>query len=157
VERLKNYQGINDIEYGDEWLKKFTTIFSFLNLVGILMIGLILLATIFIISNTIKLSIYHRSDEIEIMKLVGATDLFIKFPYFLEGLFQGTLGSLIAIGLLFTLYRVSTTWLANHRFLELGFLSLSFLPQDLTWMIILSGAALGALGSLTSLSRFLRV
>jgi cell division transport system permease protein len=157
VERLRKYQGINDIEYGDEWVRKFTTIFSFFNLIGVLMTGLITIATVFIISNTIKLSIYSRSDEIEIMRLVGATNLFIKFPFFLEGFLQGTLGSLIAIGLLFTLYRISTTWLTNHRSLELSFLSLTFLPQDLIWMIIFSGALLGALGSVTSLGRFLRV
>jgi hypothetical protein len=63
---------------------------------------------------------------------------------------------LISIGLLFILYRVSKTWLINHRLLELSFLSVSFFPQDLIWMIILSGAVLGALGSLTALGRFLR-
>jgi cell division transport system permease protein len=156
VKKLSGYKGISDIEYGDEWLNKFTTVFSFLNLVGILITGIIILATIFIVSNTIKLSIANRRDELEIMKLVGATDRFIKFPFFLEGLFQGTLGALISIGLLFTLYRVSKTWLINHRLIELSFLSLSFFPQDLIWMIILSGAVLGALGSLTALSRFLR-
>jgi len=156
VERLKIYRGITDIAYGDQWLKKFTTVFNFLNFIGILITGMIILATIFIVSNTIKLSISSRSDEIEIMKLVGATNRFIKLPFFLEGVFQGTLGSLIAVGILFALYRVSTNWLVNHRFFELSFLSLSFFPQDLIWMVILSGTALGALGSLTSVSRFVR-
>jgi len=157
VERLKKYNGIQDIEYGEEWLKKFTIVYSFLYLLGILMGGLIILSTIFIISNTIKLSIYSRSEEIEIMKLVGATNRFIKFPFFLEGLFQGALGSLISLGLLFILYRMSTAWLTNQRFSELSFISFSFFTPDLIWMIILSGTILGAVGSLASLTRFLRV
>jgi cell division transport system permease protein len=156
IERLKKYPGITDIEYGDIWLKKFTTVFNFLNLIGILITGMIILATVFIVSNTIKLSINSRNAEIEIMKLVGATNRFIKFPFFLEGVVQGTLGSLIAVGLLFALYRVSVNWLVSHRFLELSLISLSFFPQDLVWMIILSGSFLGALGSMASLGRFLK-
>jgi cell division transport system permease protein len=157
VKKLKKYKGVNDIEYGEDWLRKFTTIFSFLNLLGILIAGIIVLATIMIISNTIKLSIHSRCDEIEIMKLVGATDRFIKFPFFLEGLLQGVLGSLLSTGLLFLLYRLSLRWLAGHRFLELSFLSISFLPPDVLWIIIFSGAAIGAMGSLTSLAKFLKI
>lgn len=155
VEKLKKCQGVKDIEYGNEWLKNFTTVFNFLNLLGTFLIGMLILATVFIISNTIKLSIYNRSTEIEIMKLVGATNRFIRFPFFLEGLFQGLCGSFIALVLLFVVYQVINKWLSSHHFLKFGFLSLTFVPRDLIGIIILSGAALGGIGGITSLGRFL--
>lgn len=112
-----------------------------------LFLGLIIgLSIIFIISNTIKLTLHARQQEIEIMALVGATRGFIRKPYVIEGMFQGLFGTIIALGIAYLIYMVS------HRYLP----QLHFLRLEEIGMVILIGWVLGGLGSMLSLGRFLR-
>jgi len=154
VASLKRIQGITEVQYGEEWVKRFNSFLNFMRLLGALLGGFLVLAVVFIVSNTIKLTIYARRDEIEVMSLVGATSFFIKAPFLLEGLMQGLAGSIIAVGLLLVLYE---GFLHNAgSFLTFNPVSsgLGFLPLEYVGGIILSGAILGFIGSLTSLKRF---
>lgn len=154
VAALKLVPGITEVQYGEEWVRRFNSFLTFMRLIGALLGGFLVLAVVFIVSNTIKLTIYARRDEIEVMSLVGATSFFIKAPFLLEGLLQGLAGSIASIVLLFGLYE---GFLHNAgSFLTFNPVSsgLGFLPVEYIGGVILSGAILGFIGSLTSLKRF---
>ena len=108
-------------------------------------------------ANTIKLTIYSRRDELEVMALVGATRFFIKAPFLLEGLIQGTAGSVFAVALLFGLYEGFLHNAGNFLTFNPAASGLGFLPPAYIAGLLLAGAALGFIGSLTSLKRFISV
>ena len=154
VASLKRVPGITEVQYGEEWVKRFNSFLNFIRLLGVLLGGFLVLAVVFIVSNTIKLTIYARRDEIEVMSLVGATSFFIKIPFLLEGIIQGLAGSVISIAMLLGLYE---GFLHNAgSFLTFNPVSsgLGFLPLEYIGGVVLSGAILGFIGSLTSLKRF---
>lgn len=157
VKEVKKLDNISDVDYGQEWLKKFSAFISMIKLVGTGVGGFLLLATIFIISNTIKLTIYSRRDEIEIMKLVGATNLSIQIPFFLEGITQGLLASLLSLGILYVGYKLLIYKITIDYSLYLGYVDLIFLPQKLFAALILLGIALGIFACIFSMGRFLKV
>lgn len=155
VSSLKRIPGIAEVQYGEEWVRRFNSFLNFMRLLGALLGGFLVLAVVFIVSNTIKLTIYARRDEIEVMSLVGATGFFIKAPFLLEGLMQGVAGAVIAVALLLGMY---AGFLHNAgSFVTFNPVSsgLGFLPFEYVGGIILSGAILGFIGSLTSLKRFI--
>ncbi len=156
IAELKDIEKISDVEYGQKWLEKFSAFISLVKLVGISIGGFLLIATILIISNTIKLTIYSRREEIEIMKLVGATNLFIQIPFFLEGLIQGFLSSLLALGTLYLGYKILISKLVSDYSLYLGSLNIIFLPQELVIGLIFLGILLGIFGCAFSMGRFLK-
>ncbi|MDH3964361.1 MAG: permease-like cell division protein FtsX, partial [Deltaproteobacteria bacterium] len=96
--RLGRLSGVAEVQYGRKWMAKLRVFVEVMKLVGITVGGLLLIATIFVISNTIKLTFYSRREELEIMRLVGATDFFIKAPFLIEGLLHGLGGALLAAG-----------------------------------------------------------
>ena len=128
-----------------------------MRLLGALLGGFLVIAVIFIVSNTIKLTIYSRRDELEVMSLVGATRFFIKAPFLLEGLMQGTAGSIIAVALLFGLYEGFLHNAGSFLTFNPTTSGLSFLPVEYIAGLLLAGAVLGFIGSLTSLKRFISV
>lgn len=157
VTSLKRIPGITEVQYGEEWVRRFNSFLNFMRLLGALLGGFLVLAVVFIVSNTIKLTIYARRDEIEVMSLVGATSFFIKAPFLLEGLMQGLAGAVIAVGLLLGMY---AGFLHNAgSFLTFNPVSsgLGFLPLEYIGGIVIAGAILGFIGSLTSLKRFINV
>ena len=114
------------------------------------------LATLFIIYNTIRLTVFARRKELAIMKYVGATDWFIRWPFVLEGMVLGLLGSLVAAVVLRTAY----TGMAEKIYDTLAFFPL--IPEQpfltyITIVVVLSGMAVGAIGSAVSIKRFLKV
>ncbi len=157
IERLENNLNVDDLRYGQKWLERFNNFVRMLRFSGIVLGGFLLLAALFIVSNTIKLTLYARRDELEIMALVGATMRFIKVPFMLEGAIQGLLGGLIALVFLalsftFVLSRsLSAFWLTPTDF------NLLFLTVNQQIVLVLSGLVLGILGSLSSLRRFVRI
>ncbi len=155
IERIKGIHGIEEISFSMDWINNLNGFLDFLKLVGLFLGSLLGAAVITIISNTIKLTIYSRSEEIEIMRLMGATNGFIKIPFLLEGAFMGTLGAGISLSLLagiYTLFRLNTAYTGG--FLWKG-VDLVFLPPGTIIYLFLSGTILGCLGSGISLKRFL--
>jgi len=155
--KVKKIDKISDVEYGQDWLGKFSAFISIIKLVGLAIGAFLFLATTLIISNAIKLTIYSRRKEIEIMKLVGATNFFIQVPFFIEGLIQGLSGSLLALGLLYVSYKILISKIISDYSLYLGAFNLIFLPQRLIISMILLGILLGIFGCALSMGRFLKV
>lgn len=157
VAALKRIPGITEVQYGEEWVRRFNSFLNFMRLLGGLLGGFLVVAVVFIVSNTIKLTIYARRDELDVMALVGATSFFIKAPFLIEGLMQGLAGALIAVAMLFGLYE---GFLHNAgSFLTFNPVSsgLGFLPLEYIGGLLLAGAMLGFIGSLTSLKRFINL
>ncbi len=94
-------EGINDVVYGRNYVDRLFSITAIIGTIAFLIIIVLLLATIVLIFNTIRLSIYARRKEIEVMKLVGATNWFVRIPFLFEGFFEGFMGSIISVILLF--------------------------------------------------------
>jgi cell division transport system permease protein len=155
VERLKKIPMITEVQYGEEWVKRFSHFMNLIRFAGILVAGFIVLAVVFIVANTIKLTIYARKDELDLMGLVGATRLFIKVPYLIEGVVQGVIGAVLAILILLGVYLAflnNADFFFSFNTMEAGLL---FLPATYLVALVFGGAALGFLGSLASLKRFI--
>ncbi|NJD39129.1 MAG: ABC transporter permease [Geobacter sp.] len=155
VASLKKLPNIGEVQYGEEWVRRFYTFLTFMRIVGGLVGGFLVLAVVFIVSNTIRLTVYARRDELEIMSLVGATRLFIKMPFLLEGLMQGLVGGLLALGLLLSVHLLFLHNAGNFLTFNPATAGLSFLPVEYIAALLAAGALLGFLGSLTALRRFI--
>ena len=152
---LESIDGVEEVQYSEEWLKRFEGLMNMIKLVGFIIGGLLFIGILFIVINTIKLTIYSRKEEIEILKLVGATDWFVKTPFLLEGVIQGMLSGILAILTLFSVYLFLCT--KKMHFLGLGVLEFIFIPHDYTLSIFLISIALGLGGSFIALRRFFEV
>lgn len=153
VNSLKALSWVDDIQYSQEWVRKFSAFLGFVELAAVVLGFFLAAATVFIITNTIRLTVYARRDEIEVMRLVGASAFFIKAPFFIEGVVQGAAGGFIALGVLM-LFRV----LISSRIP--GFLSFIIdtpvqIPS-LLGMLVITGIVMGVAGSLVSTGRFLK-
>ena len=157
VARLKKLPLVKEVQYGEEWVRRFTTFMNFMRLVGALLGGFLVLAVVFIVSNTIKLTIYARKEELEVLGLVGATRFFIKAPFLIEGILQGGAGSLLALVMLVASYYGFLHNAGNFLSFNLSDAGLLFLPAEYILGIFFGGMLLGFLGSLTSLKRFINV
>ena len=153
---LSRLEGVDDILYGQEWVDRLSAAVRLLRLLG-LSVGLALgMASLLIVSNTIRLAVYARAEEIEIMRLVGATKMHIRAPFLLEGLIQGALGAGLALGLLFVAYRATLWQLQLTPGQVFGMGVGSFLDPRWAGAMLFSGASVGGFGSLLSVHRFLR-
>ena len=152
--RLGRLPGVAEVQYGRKWMAKLRVFVEVMKLVGITVGGLLLIATIFVISNTIKLTFYSRREELEIMRLVGATDFFIKAPFLIEGLLHGLGGALLAAGGLSLLILLLFSHLDLP--LRLAVMAGSLPTGQLVAGFLGLGLLLGVLGSMVSLRRFLR-
>jgi len=154
IERLQEIEGIESVGYAWEWADKLSGLLNFFKLVGLFIGGLLFLTTVFIISNTIKLTLYSRQDELYIMRLIGATEGFIRAPFFIEGFLQGLMGGVFALGALLVIFNLFISRLELP--FGLSAISLTFIPTPAAWGIVIGGMLLGILGSLVSLGRFMR-
>ena len=146
ADRVGVYEFVDDVRFGEEWVEKLHRLRNVATAAGIVL-GLAFAAVaIIIIGATIRMAVLARSREIGIMKLVGATDAFIRSPFLIEGFVKGVLGGLLALAL---------TWLA-HRVISGNFIQTAFFDAGLAAAGVLSGAVIGLLGSALSVGRHLR-
>jgi cell division transport system permease protein len=155
VAGLKRIQGISEVQYGEEWVRKFLTFFQFLRMLGILIGSFLLMAVLFIVSNTIKLTIMARREELEIQGLVGATPLFIKAPFLIEGMIQGAAGALFAVIALVAGYYLFLSNAINFLSFDPAEAGLTFLPAEYIAALLIGGVFIGFIGSLASLKKFI--
>jgi cell division transport system permease protein len=152
--RLESLQPVDDVEYGQVWLGRFTNILNLFRLTGFVMGSLFLLATVLIVANTIRLVLYSRRKEVEVMRLVGATDGFIKAPFYIEGLIQGALGGIIGLGALFVLFMFISSNMGQE--LTSSFFTIRFLSWETFLGIWGCSMFVGWIGCFVSLKQFLK-
>ncbi len=150
---IEQMDGVDEVLYSEEWLKRFEGLMNVVRLVGFIIGGLLCIGVLLIVSNTIKLTIYSRKHEIEIQKLVGATDWFVKTPFLLEGLIQGLFSGTFSLLILFVGYLFLSA--KKVHFLGLTVLDFVFLPPEYVLALFFVSVALGLAGSFLAIGRFL--
>jgi len=153
--KLESIENVDEVQYSQELIDQIQAVMGAIEIVGLVFGGLLFLAALFIVTNTIKLTIYSRKDEIEILKLVGATNGFVKAPFLIEGSIQGFLGGSVAMSILFLGYVLA----ANRVELRIGFgaLDLVFLSPEFILLLVATSIIAGLIGSTVSLGRFFRI
>ncbi|HWQ70626.1 MAG TPA: permease-like cell division protein FtsX [Patescibacteria group bacterium] len=154
---LSRLEGVEDIQYGQEWVERMTRAERLIRLLGAIIGSVLTLGSAMIVSNTIRLAVYARAQEIEVMHLVGATKAYIRAPFLVEGMLQGSLGAALALGVLFAAYRfVAPTFNVVSPLFSIG-ASQGFLESSMMAGLVGGGAAIGALGSSLAVNRFLKM
>jgi len=147
---LEGAPGILEIQYDLLWIERLATGVRLVRGVGAFLGGILVLAGVFTISNVIRLTIYAREDELDIMRLVGATRAYVKGPFVVEGMVQGGLGGLVAAGLLWAALLWLSRSLASSDLLGHAAFALS---PGIPLLLVLGGMLVGVAGSLLSLAR----
>jgi cell division transport system permease protein len=151
VREFQAAPGVEEVQYDLLWIQRLATGIRLVRGVGALLGGILVLAAVFTISNVIRLTVYARQDELDIMRLVGATRGYVKGPFVLEGMIQGGLGGLVSVVLLWIAFRIfAADALAASDLLGRAVV---FLPADLCLLIVVGGMGVGVVGSLISLGR----
>jgi len=154
-EKIKNENGVESVDYGEKWISRFEQFMIFLR--GfILTFGAVLFSgMILIISNTIKLSIYSRKDEIDLMILLGATHQFIKAPLLLEGVLQGVAGALLSLVSVKLIHLYIVFWFQGSLESIFRGINLQYLTNPIIYSIVSTGVIIGVLGSSLSANHLL--
>ena len=146
ADRIRTYHFVDDVRYGEEWVAKLYRLRNIATISG-LALGIAFAAVaIIIIGATIRMTVLARAKEISIMRLVGATDMFIRLPFLIDGLVKGVLGGLLALVFV---------WIAN-RVVNEYFIQTIFFDREMIFLGVVGGALMGVLGSLVSVGRHLR-
>ncbi len=153
--KIEKLEGVEEVQYSEVWIERIKGILDLVRIFGFVIGGLLGVGVLFIVTNTIKLTIYSRKEEIEIFKLVGATDWFIKIPFLIEGIIQGCLSGLISLGILFTAYLIFS--MKKASFLGFAMLELKFIPVEYGAGLLCLSMLLGFLGSLIAIGRFFEI
>ena len=158
VTALQEVEGIAKIRADENISNGFLTVRNIAGVISLTLIAILLIVSVFIISNTIKLTTFDRKDDIAIMKMVGATDAFIRWPFVYEGLLLGLISAVAAFGLQWLLYGAIAQGIANSDTLQL----LRVVAFERIWIVVAAaflvvGMVVGVGGSLTAIRRFLRV
>jgi len=152
---IKKIPLVSEVEYGQSWLDKFLGIYSLFKVVGYAISSLFFLVALFITANTVRLAFFSRQEEINIMHLVGATDRFIKTPFYLEGIFQGAIGGITGLIILLISYLSLSSGVndavSSYMFVDIQFLSIKYIL-----LLILGSTFLGWFGCYISLKQLLR-
>jgi cell division transport system permease protein len=143
-----NYQG--------DFVNRMLELSSWLGLAGIGLMAILVVVSVVIVMNTIRTAVYHRRKEIEVMKLVGATEWFVRGPFVIEGIMTGLIAASIALALLVIGYQP----MVERFHTDLVFIPLSYDPTFITFLardLLVGGALLGALGSYIGVRRYVRI
>lgn len=159
VDALKDKDGIKKISYHEEAIDKLLMIANYVQKGGLIIIGMLIAVSVFIISNTIKLTVNARSREINIMKYVGATNAYIKGPFVIEGVLFGLIGAIISIFVIYYGYGYIFDIINDrlYAFFNVMLVAPTMIFDDIAIIFLAIGAGIGALGSLISMKRFLNV
>ncbi|SHI74549.1 cell division protein FtsX [Dethiosulfatibacter aminovorans DSM 17477] len=159
VNKIEKTDGIEEVRYYNDLVEKLVNMAEFIKTSGMVLIVILLLVSVFIIQNTIKITVASRKREIELMQYIGASNGFVRGPFLLEGIILGLLGAILSIIIVLNGYDYMVS-LANEKFFAM--LSVNLIPAnlisfDLLIIFITIGVGIGILGSIVSLKKFLSV
>lgn len=154
VKQIESLDAITDVEYGQQWMGSVSSVLNVFQFASYAMGGLFFMAAIFIVANTIRLILYSRREEVEIMRLVGATDGFIQAPFYIEGLLQGFAGAVSGLGALYLAYYLISINIGQDYFGS-GF-NVGFFPFGTCCLIVVASMLIGGIGCSLSLKQFLK-
>lgn len=154
---ISSVKGVDSIKYYQDTVSKLTKITHFIQVSAIVVMTFLIIVSIIIVANTIKLTVFNRSKEIEIMKYIGATDWFVRAPFLIEGIILGIISSAVATGLMHLIYSRLISLLGDDimRILSVPVLSSSYLIPNLAIIFASLGIGIGTFGSIISIRRFL--
>lgn len=154
---ISHVNGVDSIKYYQDTVSKLTKITHFIQVSAIVVMTFLIIVSTIIVANTIKLTVFNRSKEIEIMKYIGATDWFVRAPFLIEGIILGIISSAVATGLMHLIYSRLISLLGDDimRILSVPVLSSSYLIPNLAIIFASLGIGIGTCGSIISIRRFL--
>jgi cell division transport system permease protein len=157
VHLAETFEGVEDIKYYQSTVDKLISVTNFIQLTALMIIVFLVIVSVVVVSNTIKLTVLAREKEIDIMKYVGATNWFIRGPFLTEGVLMGLISASIAAGIVAFLYSKIVEGFSQQAavLFSSGMVSQEFLIYNLVWIFISLGVSIGALGSMLSMRRFL--
>ena len=152
-----NLDGIEDVKFYQETVEKLTRATDFLQLSALIIMGFLVVVSVVVVSNTIKLTVFNRSKEISIMKYVGATNWFIRGPFLAEGIIIGMISSLISVGITTLLYSKTVDLIGNEvlSIISSPLVPAGYLASNLICIFLAMGISIGACGSIISMRKFL--
>lgn len=156
IEKMKTMKGVEDIQFNQDWVDKMQSLSRLAKAVGFFLGGILILASFFIVSNVIKLNVIARKDEIEILRFVGGTNIFIRIPFLAEGVILGALGGILSLLLLFIVIRLFPVYLGSSLGILNELINFRFLSVSQSLALIFSGGIIGLFGSLSSIAKFLK-
>ncbi|MDW7739170.1 MAG: permease-like cell division protein FtsX [Bacillota bacterium] len=154
---IELYEGVTSVFYGQDYVENLFAVTRVLQYVGLALMAGLSITAVFLISHTIKLTVMMRKKEIAIMKYVGATNWFIRWPFLLEGLMMGFVGAVLPLIALYYIYQYSVDWVVANNLFFLSLLPVQMVIIELAKYLVPLGTGLGILGSTFSMGRFLRV
>lgn len=157
ADMASTFKEVESVQYGQDIIEQLYKVSQAIRVSGIILIVFLAGAELFIISNTIRLTVFARRREIQIMKYVGATNSFIRWPFLFEGVIIGLIGSGIASALLWKLYQVTLTEAAAAGLLFIPFIGVYPFMLHITLALLAAGILIGALGSSISLRKYMKV
>ena len=157
VAEIKNFDNVLQIKENSDLAGKLASIRNAVTYISIGIVAILFFVSLFIVSNTIRITIYNRRLEISIMKAVGATNAFIRWPFMVEGILLGLFSAILGLGLQYGVYSIASIWITNMLSM-LGGEAVNFL--DYVWIIFgifaFIGVVIGAFGSIISLNKYLK-
>ncbi|MHC6181136.1 permease-like cell division protein FtsX [Clostridium sp. JNZ X4-2] len=156
VNSIKGMPGIYSIQDGRGIVDKIITITRTIKWAGSIIFIMLIGVSLFLIANTIKITVYSRRKEIGIMKYIGATDWFIRWPFIIEGIIIGVIGAVISNVVLYYIYRIVYAKAAS-AFIMMQLLSPQYVITSILGLFVLAGIIIGAAGSVMSIRKFLNV
>jgi cell division transport system permease protein len=155
AEEFRKHPGVESVEYGEKWISRFDNFMVFLRIFLIAVGGFLCLGLVFIVANTIKLSLYSRQEEIELMLLIGATRSYIKLPFLLEGMLQGVVSALLAEVLVKAVHLYMKYQFQDSIQVFARGADFQFIPPEYLLMMVGLASLVGLIGSYYAVSRFL--
>lgn len=157
AEHAASYEGIEDVKYYKSTVDKLLDATRFVQIGAFVIMIFLIIISIVVVSNTIKLTVFNRADEISIMKYVGATNWFIRGPFLVEGILIGLISALLSLGITYFVYGKIVTVLGDqvYQMLSMPMVPVDFLIFNFAWIFIALGVSIGSCGSIISMRKFL--
>lgn len=154
---INEFEGIEDVKYYKETVEKLTTVTDFLQIACLIIMAFLVIVSVVVVSNTIKLTVMARSKEISIMKYIGATNWFIRGPFFAEGVILGIFSSLVSAAITFAIYSKIVNEIGTQvmTILSSPLVPAGYMAGNLICIFLAMGISVGACGSIISMRRFL--